>query len=121
MRVGISIGTTFDPADSTRAPRSVLAQADAAARAGLDSLTVGDRHSLAPSVYLQNVPLIGRILGVWDQRPVGCLFLVPLWHPVLMAEQIGTLAAIAAPPFIIQAGAGDGQAQFAAMGKELPS
>ena len=37
MRVGISIGTTFDPADSTRAPRSVLAQADAAVRAGLDS------------------------------------------------------------------------------------
>lgn len=119
MRVGISIGTTFDPADSTRAPRSVLAQADAAVRAGLDSLTVGDRHSLAPNVYLQNVPLIGRILGVWDQRPVGCLFLVPLWHPVLMAEQIGTLAAIAAAPFIIQAGAGDGQAQFAAMGKGL--
>ena len=29
------------------------------------------------------MPLIGRILGVWDQRPVGCLFLVPLWHPVL--------------------------------------
>ncbi len=119
MRVGISIGTTFDPADSTRAPRSVLAQADAAVRAGLDSLTVGDRHSLAPNAYLQNVPLIGRILGVWDQRPVGCLFLVPLWHPVLMAEQIGTLAAIAAAPFIIQAGAGDGQAQFAAMGKDL--
>jgi len=85
----------------------------------LDSLTVGDRHSLAPNAYLQNVPLIGRILGVWHQRPVGCLFLVPLWHPVLMAEQIGTLAAIAAAPFIIQAGAGDGQAQFAAMGKDL--
>ena len=58
MRVGISIGTTFDPADSARAPRSVLAQADAAVRAGLDSLTVGDRHSLAPDAYLQNVPLI---------------------------------------------------------------
>ena len=39
-------------------PRSVLAQADAAARAGMDSsLTVGDRHSLAPAAYLQNVPL----------------------------------------------------------------
>jgi alkanesulfonate monooxygenase SsuD/methylene tetrahydromethanopterin reductase-like flavin-dependent oxidoreductase (luciferase family) len=113
MKVGISVGTTFDPADSARAARSVLAQADAAARARLDSLTVADRHSLAPNEYLQNVPLIGRILGVWHQRPVGCLFLVPLWHPVLMAEQSGTLAAIAAAPFIIQAGAGDGQPQFA--------
>jgi alkanesulfonate monooxygenase SsuD/methylene tetrahydromethanopterin reductase-like flavin-dependent oxidoreductase (luciferase family) len=69
MRVGISIGTTFDPADSARAPRSVLAQADAAVRAGLDSLTVGDRHSLAPSAYLQNAPLIGRILGCGTSGP----------------------------------------------------
>jgi hypothetical protein len=59
MRAGTSTGPAFDPADSTRAPRSVLAQADAAARAGTDSsLTVGDRHSLAPDAYLQNVPLI---------------------------------------------------------------
>jgi alkanesulfonate monooxygenase SsuD/methylene tetrahydromethanopterin reductase-like flavin-dependent oxidoreductase (luciferase family) len=36
-----------------------------------------------------------------------------------MAEQIGTLAAMAAAPFIIQVGVGAGQAQFAGMGKEL--
>jgi alkanesulfonate monooxygenase SsuD/methylene tetrahydromethanopterin reductase-like flavin-dependent oxidoreductase (luciferase family) len=118
MRIGISIGTFFDPAASVGATASVLAQADAAARAGLDSLTVGDHHSTGPNVYLQNIPLIGRILGVWRQRPVGCLFLVPLWHPVLMAEQIGTLAAMAEAPFVIQAGVGQGPA-FAAMGKDL--
>ncbi len=28
--------------------------------------------------------------------PAGALFLLPLWHPVLVAEQIGTLASIAA-------------------------
>jgi alkanesulfonate monooxygenase SsuD/methylene tetrahydromethanopterin reductase-like flavin-dependent oxidoreductase (luciferase family) len=119
MRVGISIGTVFDPGESTGAAPSVLAQAEAAARARLDSLTVGDRHSTAPSVYLQNVPLIGRILGAWHQRPVGCLFLVPLWHPVLMAEQIGTLAAMAAAPFIVQVGVGEGEALFASMGQDL--
>jgi alkanesulfonate monooxygenase SsuD/methylene tetrahydromethanopterin reductase-like flavin-dependent oxidoreductase (luciferase family) len=95
----------------------VLAQAEAAARAGLDSLTVGDQHSTGPVVYLQNVPLIGRIVGTWDQRPIGCLFLVPLWHPVLMAEQIGTLASLTAAPFIIQVGVGHGRG-FAAMGKD---
>jgi alkanesulfonate monooxygenase SsuD/methylene tetrahydromethanopterin reductase-like flavin-dependent oxidoreductase (luciferase family) len=63
--------------------------------------------------------MLGRILAEWDSRPAGCLFLVPLWHPVLMAEQIGTLAAMAAGPFIIQAGVGGGSAQFAAMGVEL--
>jgi alkanesulfonate monooxygenase SsuD/methylene tetrahydromethanopterin reductase-like flavin-dependent oxidoreductase (luciferase family) len=119
MRVGISMGTTFDRAEATDAPKSILAQADAAVGAGLDSLTVGDRHSMAPNVYLQNVPLLGRILGMWERRPVGCLFLVPLWHPVLMAEQIGTLAAMAAAPFIVQAGVGEGKAMFDAMGKDL--
>lgn len=118
MRVGISLGTTFGPEETTGAARSVLAQADAAARAGLDSLTVGDRHATAPVVYLQNVPLIGRVLEVWRDRPVGALFLVPLWHPVLMAEQIGTLAALAAAPFIVQAGVGDGDAMFASMGQD---
>ena len=60
--------------------------------------------------------MLGRILAEWDDRPAGCLFLVPLWHPVLMAEQIGTLAAMASGPFVIQAGLGGGRAQFRAMG-----
>lgn len=120
MRVGISIGTTFRGGDHRDGPRSVLAQAAAAAGAGLDTLSVGDHHSTGPSSYLQNVPVIGRILAEWtDERPVGCLFLVPLWHPVLMAEQIGTLAAMAAGPFIVQAGAGGGTSQFEAMGVPL--
>ena len=48
--------------------------------------------------------------------PAGCLFLLPLWHPVLVAEQIGTLAAIAQGPFIMQCGLGWGEDRFAAMG-----
>jgi alkanesulfonate monooxygenase SsuD/methylene tetrahydromethanopterin reductase-like flavin-dependent oxidoreductase (luciferase family) len=121
-RVGISIGTTFStdgPAGHWEGPRSVLSQAQAAARAGLDTLTLGDHHSTGPAGYLQNVPMLGRILAEWTDRPIGCLFLVPLWHPVLMAEQIGTLAAISHGPFIVQAALGGGAAQFRAMGADL--
>jgi alkanesulfonate monooxygenase SsuD/methylene tetrahydromethanopterin reductase-like flavin-dependent oxidoreductase (luciferase family) len=118
MRVGLSVGTFFAPGDAAGATEAVVAQAEAAARVGLDSLTVGDHHATGPNTYLQNVPLIGRFLGVWDRRPIGCLFLVPLWHPVLMAEQIGTLAAMAGAPFIVQAGVGHGPA-FGAMGRSL--
>src|ERR1700688_1807316 len=116
MRVGISIGTTFDLDDHRAGPRSVVQQTRAAARAGLDTISVGDHHASGPTSYLQNVPMLGRVLAEWDNRPAGCLFLVPLWHPVLMAEQIGTLAAIAAGPFIVQTGVGGGSAQFRAMG-----
>ena len=57
--------------------------------------------------------------GGMDRPSGGCLFLVPLWHPVLMAELIGTLAAMSSGPFIVQAGLGGGGDQFRAMGAEL--
>lgn len=122
MRVGISIGTTFSvsgPGGHRAGPKLVVSQARAAARAGLDTLSVGDHHSTGPAGYVQNVPMLARIAAEWTERPMGCLFLVPLWHPVLMAEQIGTLAAMAAGRFIVQAAAGGGRAQFRAMGADL--
>src|SRR6516164_8290498 len=69
--------------------------------------------------------MLGRLLAEWGETPAGCrgetpagcLFLLPLWHPVLVAEQIGTLAAIAKGRFIMQCGLGYGEARFAAMGR----
>jgi alkanesulfonate monooxygenase SsuD/methylene tetrahydromethanopterin reductase-like flavin-dependent oxidoreductase (luciferase family) len=122
MRIGISIGTAFSTTGSRgqrEGPASVLGQMRAADRAGLDSLTLGDHHSTGPGGYVQNVPMLGRLLAEWTDRPAGCLFLVPLWNPVLMAEQIGTLAALSSGPFIVQAGLGGGAAQFEAMGADL--
>jgi alkanesulfonate monooxygenase SsuD/methylene tetrahydromethanopterin reductase-like flavin-dependent oxidoreductase (luciferase family) len=121
VRVGISIGTSFPtdgPGGQRGGPRRILAEARAAGRAGLDTLALGDHHATGPGGYAQNVPMLGRLLAEWD-GPAGCLFLVPLWHPVLMAEQIGTLAAMASGPFIVQAGLGGGGGQFRAMGVDL--
>src|ERR1700722_3767014 len=120
MRIGISIGTVFstdEPGGHRAGPETGLGQARAADRAGLDTLTLGDHHSTGPAGYVQNVPMLGRLLAEWTDRPIGCLFLVPLWHPVLMAEQIGTLAAMSSGSFIIQTGLGAGQ--FRAMGADL--
>ena len=122
MRIGISIGTAFStngPRGHREGPITVLSQMRAANRAGLDSLTLGDHHSTGPGGYVQNVPMLGRLLAEWKDRPAGCLFLVPLWNPVLMAEQIGTLAAMSSGPFIVQTGLGGGGAQFRAMGVDL--
>jgi alkanesulfonate monooxygenase SsuD/methylene tetrahydromethanopterin reductase-like flavin-dependent oxidoreductase (luciferase family) len=93
----------------------MIERASAARRAALDSLFVGDQH-VSPTPYFQNSPILGRLLAEWGVAPAGCLFLLPLWHPVLVAEQIGTLAAIAQGPFIMQCGLGWGEARFAAMG-----
>jgi alkanesulfonate monooxygenase SsuD/methylene tetrahydromethanopterin reductase-like flavin-dependent oxidoreductase (luciferase family) len=96
----------------------MIERAAAARRAALDSLFVGDQH-VSPTAYYQNTPILGRLLAEWGESPAGCLFLLPLWHPVLVAEQIGTLAAIAQGPFIMQCGLGWGDTRFAAMGANI--
>ena len=123
MRVGISLTSAHRTRDPREAARFMIERAAAARRAGLDSLFVGDHHS-TPAPYYQNVPMMGRLLAEWGDAPAGCLFLLPLWNPVLVAEQVGTLAAIAQGRFILQCGLGYDEPQFLAMGaniKQRPS
>src|SRR5215470_4432124 len=110
MRIGVSLRTSYTVEARTGA-RWVVERGAAADAAGLDWLFVGDHHATGPGVYYQNVPMLGRLLAAWDERPAGALFLLPLWHPVLVAEQIGTLAAIAGGPFILQCAIGGGDEQ----------
>jgi alkanesulfonate monooxygenase SsuD/methylene tetrahydromethanopterin reductase-like flavin-dependent oxidoreductase (luciferase family) len=73
--------------------------------------------------YYQNSPMLGRLLAEWDERPAGALYLLPLWNPVLVAEQVGTLAAIASGRFIMQCAIGGGTERvnnmFDAMGVDM--
>jgi alkanesulfonate monooxygenase SsuD/methylene tetrahydromethanopterin reductase-like flavin-dependent oxidoreductase (luciferase family) len=119
MRVGISLTSNHpEVTDPRQGARWMIERAAAARRAGLDSLFIGDQHA-SPTPYYQNTPMLGRLLAEWGERPAGCLFLLPLWNPVLVAEQIGTLAAIAQGPFIMQCGLGWGEDRFAAMGANM--
>jgi len=118
MRIGISLSSSFQVQDPRMGARFMIERAAAARRAGLDSLFVGDHHA-TPQPYYQNTPIMGRLLAEWGDKPAGCLFLLPLWSPVLVAEQVGTLAAIAQGRFIFQCGLGDGQDQFGAMGADV--
>jgi len=111
MKIGVSLRSAYPPMDVRVGARWMIERARAAADAGLDSLFVGDHHNV-PVPYYQNVPILGRLLAEWDDRPAGALFLLPLWHPVLLAEQIGTLASIAQGPFIMQCAVGAGDEQF---------
>jgi len=115
MRIGVSEASARRVRDPRQGARWMVERAAAARRAGLDSLFVGDHHA-TPAPYYQNVPIIARMLAEWGDAPAGCLFLLPLWNPVLLAEQVGTLASIAGGRFILQVGLGDDEAQFAAMG-----
>ncbi|MDX2378300.1 MAG: LLM class flavin-dependent oxidoreductase [Acidimicrobiia bacterium] len=118
MRLGISVNSTYGTDARTGVGRMIerVAAADGAA---LDSLSFGDHH-VQPG-YVQNTPILARALADWGERPAGCLFLLPLWNPVLVAEHVVTLSGMMHGPFVLQAAIGAGQPQFAAMGAETSS
>jgi alkanesulfonate monooxygenase SsuD/methylene tetrahydromethanopterin reductase-like flavin-dependent oxidoreductase (luciferase family) len=115
MRVGASLRTSFVVDDVWLAVRWLVDRAGAAWEAGLDSLFVGDRH-VTPVPYYQNSPLLGRLRAEWGDRPYGALYLLPLWNPVVVAEHVGTLAALAPGRFILACAIGGDEQQFAGMG-----
>lgn len=118
MKIGISITSAYQTDQVRDGATQMVLRARAAAEAGLDSLFVGDHH-VTPSPYFQNSPIMGRLLAEWDDRAAGALYLLPLWNPVLVAEQVATLACIAQGPFILQCGLGRDEAQFNAMGANI--
>ncbi len=118
MRIGISLTSSHAVRDAREGARWMIERTVAAREAGLDSLFVGDHHA-TPAPYYQNIPMMGRLLAEWGDGPFGCLFLLPLWNPVLLAEQVGTLASLAEGRFIMQCGLGYGDDQFAAMGTTM--
>ena len=115
MRIGISMASAYGVDDARAGARYMVERARAAHAADLDSLFVGDHHA-TPAPYYQNSPILGRVLAEWGEREAGALYLLPLWNPVLVAEQTGTLASIAQGPFVLQCAIGGGRSQFASMG-----
>jgi alkanesulfonate monooxygenase SsuD/methylene tetrahydromethanopterin reductase-like flavin-dependent oxidoreductase (luciferase family) len=117
MRVGASLRSAYFVEDVRLGARWMIERAAAAREAGLDSLFVGDHH-VTGVPYYQNTPILGRLLAEWGEQPAGALFLLPLWHPVIVAEQVGTLAAIARGRFIMQCALGGGESEFAGMAEK---
>ena len=117
MELGYSITSFFtdDTADH-EAARRVVERARIAEEAGYDYVEAGDRHAIAGGGYLQNVPTTARLAAEIDH--VATMFLLPLYDPVLVAEQVGTLDALAGE-FDFWCAVGGGKAQFDAFDVSL--
>lgn len=115
MHIGISLSSTYAVTDMRLGAQYMIERAKAAAAAGLDSLFVGDHH-VTPTPYYQNTPILARLLAEWRHAPAGALYLLPFRHPVLLAEEIATLATLTPQRFILQCGLGYGDREFAAFG-----
>ncbi len=100
--------------------RNLMEVASAAREARLDALLTGDSHAAHPgyAAAFSPLPTIASLMSVTGDMPVGVVLLAPFYHPVLLAEQIGTLAAFAGGPLIVTFVLGGRPPQFQAFGME---
>jgi alkanesulfonate monooxygenase SsuD/methylene tetrahydromethanopterin reductase-like flavin-dependent oxidoreductase (luciferase family) len=98
--------------------RNLMEIAAAARAAGMDALLTGDNHAADPAyaATFSPVPTVARLMSVTGDMPVGVVLLAPFYHPLLLAEQIGTLAAFAEGPLILTFVLGGRPQQFQAFG-----
>jgi alkanesulfonate monooxygenase SsuD/methylene tetrahydromethanopterin reductase-like flavin-dependent oxidoreductase (luciferase family) len=93
----------------------LVAQARAAEAADFDLLTAG-QHYLADYVQMQLVPLLGRLSAEAGSMTLGTgVVLLPLHHPVEIAEQVTTLSAFCDDLFV-GVGAGYRDVEFESFG-----
>src|SRR5262244_4056332 len=101
----------------------VLEVAAAAHAAGLDGLLFGDTHAV-PAAYANAfapVPTVARLMAVTGAMPVGMVLLAPFYQPIVLAEQLGTLAAFAQAPLIVTLANGGRTQTFDAFGIAMTS
>lgn len=107
--------------DTAEQARNWLEVASAARAAGLDGLLVGDNHAVSPSYAncFSPVPSVARLMAVTGDMSVGMVLLAPFYEPIVLAEQIGTLAAFSEAPLIVTLALGGRAQTFESFGWEM--
>ncbi|MFQ5761522.1 MAG: LLM class flavin-dependent oxidoreductase, partial [Candidatus Bathyarchaeia archaeon] len=96
---------------------NVLEQVHVAKESGFDSIFVGQHYLSTPYQMLQSIPLLARIAAEAHNMRIGTsILLIPLLHPVDVAEQIATLDVIAGGKFVFGVGLGYRDIEYEAFG-----
>ncbi len=107
--------------DTGEQAQHVLEIAELASEAGLSALLFGDHHAV-PATYANSfspIPTIGRIMAVTADMPLGVVVLAPFYEPVVLAEQVATLAAYAAAPLVVVLVNGGNPRTFSSFGIDV--
>ena len=123
MPPGAFIERPMGAFDAATQARNLLDVAAAARAAGLDGLLVGDNHAV-PSAFANSfapIATIARLSAVTGSMPIGMVLLAPFYEPIVLAEQIGTLAAFADAPLIVVLANGGREDAFKAFGMPIAS
>ena len=121
MDLGIILG---DVEAGTAPPdhwRHLLAQAAAAQKAGIRYLTIGQHFLYGGPRWLQPVPTLARLSAEVepDTRLATTVLLGPLYHPVVLAEELATLDIVTEGRLIAGFGLGYRTVEYTAMGVDF--
>jgi alkanesulfonate monooxygenase SsuD/methylene tetrahydromethanopterin reductase-like flavin-dependent oxidoreductase (luciferase family) len=95
----------------------LVAQVRLAGQAGFDSIWTGQHYLMPTYQQFQPVPLLARLAGEAGAMSIGTsLTLVPLHHPVELAETVATLDIVCRGRFIWGVGLGYRDQEFEAFG-----
>lgn len=116
MRIGLLLsgGSSGDAAGLVDASLALTA---AARDAGFGAVVVGQHFLAAPHTYLQPIPLLARLIPESGQMRLATgVLLLPLLHPVQLAEDLATLDQLSQGRLIVGVGQGYRDVEFQAFG-----
>jgi alkanesulfonate monooxygenase SsuD/methylene tetrahydromethanopterin reductase-like flavin-dependent oxidoreductase (luciferase family) len=119
MKFGISIsGLQQQPrgGDMRETLRDIVASVRLARDLGFDYLLCGQHFLAEPYEYLQPLPLLARLAVEAGEMRLGATLLLPLHHPVALAELTATVDVITGGRLIVAAGRGYREVEYAAFG-----
>ena len=96
----------------------LLRQVEAAQRNGLSHITMGQHFLYGDLRWLQPIPTLARIAAELDEHVTlaTTVVQVPLYHPVMLAEDLATLDILTRGRLVVGAGAGYREDEFTALG-----
>lgn len=120
MRFGIHVhglhATDTSPDDTFE---TILEQVRTARDHGFDLVWAGQHYAMERYQKFQPVPALARIAGESGDMHLGMNVLLPLAHPVAVAESVATVDALSGGRAILSPIAGYRQAEFDALGVSL--
>jgi alkanesulfonate monooxygenase SsuD/methylene tetrahydromethanopterin reductase-like flavin-dependent oxidoreductase (luciferase family) len=114
MEAGILLGDVRGDIPPTAQIDLLLAQVDAGQRAGFSHFFIGQHFLYGGYSWPQPIPLLARVAAETDPHvTLGTgVLLAPLYHPVVLAEELATLDAVCRGRLVVGIGAGYRRVEF---------
>jgi alkanesulfonate monooxygenase SsuD/methylene tetrahydromethanopterin reductase-like flavin-dependent oxidoreductase (luciferase family) len=118
MEFGIMLGDTPTSVPPAKHFDDILRQVEAAQRNGITYIVTGQHFLFPGSRWLQPVPLLARLAGEVDRntRLAAQIIIAPLYHPVMLAEELATLDIVTEGRLCVGLGLGYVQSEFDVFG-----